>query len=113
MTSNSLAIEHDSHVPGVRERPVTPTKLIQMLQILDQINSERSIIAIEACGLQASAITFEITESRLMEHISVTLEILSHLSLSRFNLSIDDFGTGYSSMEQLQRIPFSIKISPA
>ena len=37
----------------------------------------------------------------------MALDILSRLSLKRFNLSIDDFGTGYSSMEQLQRIPFS------
>ena len=58
-------------------------------------------------GLEASSISFEITESRLMEHISVALDILSRLSLKRFKLSIDDFGTGYSSMEQLQRIPFT------
>jgi len=226
-TVEKLAIEHDLHVLGVMEKPVAPTKLIHMLQMLDQVNSEKSIIAIEAfsvkdlskaikngemdtyfqpkvdvdtrqvvgvealvrwnhpsegvitpelfvplaedndlireltlavckqalrhavslqqqgfnlniainisvdalndlnwpdemtteieaCGLQSSAITLEITESRLMENISVALEILSRLSLKRFNLSIDDFGTGYSSMEQLQRIPFSeLKIDRA
>jgi EAL domain-containing protein (putative c-di-GMP-specific phosphodiesterase class I)/signal transduction histidine kinase/DNA-binding response OmpR family regulator/HPt (histidine-containing phosphotransfer) domain-containing protein len=58
-------------------------------------------------GLEASSISFEITESRLMEDASIALDILTRLSLKRFNLSIDDFGTGYSSMEQLQRIPFS------
>jgi EAL domain-containing protein (putative c-di-GMP-specific phosphodiesterase class I)/signal transduction histidine kinase/DNA-binding response OmpR family regulator/HPt (histidine-containing phosphotransfer) domain-containing protein len=69
---------------------------------------------VEASGLQPTAITFEITESRLMEHIVVALDILSRLSLKRFKLSIDDFGTGYSSMEQLQRIPFSeLKIDRA
>ncbi|MEE8364800.1 MAG: EAL domain-containing response regulator [Gammaproteobacteria bacterium] len=69
---------------------------------------------IESAGLQPSAVTFEITESRLMEDIAVALDILSRLSLKRFNLSIDDFGTGYSSMEQLQRIPFSeLKIDRA
>ena len=62
---------------------------------------------LETSGLEASSIYFEITESRLMEHLSVALDILSRLSLKRFKLSIDDFGTGYSSMEQLQRIPFS------
>ena len=62
---------------------------------------------LEQSGLEPSSITLEITESRLMEHISVALDILSRLSLKRFNLSIDDFGTGYSSMEQLQRVPFS------
>jgi len=62
---------------------------------------------LERSGLDPSSISFEITESRLMEHLSVALDILSRLSLKRFNLSIDDFGTGYSSMEQLQRIPFA------
>ena len=62
---------------------------------------------LEQTGLAADSISFEITESRLMAHLSVALDILSRLSLKRFNLSIDDFGTGYSSMEQLQRIPFS------
>ncbi len=49
-----------------------------------------------------------------MEDIAAALDILSRLSLKRFNLAIDDFGTGYSSMEQLQRIPFSeLKIDRA
>ncbi len=62
---------------------------------------------VKRSGLEPSSISFEITESRLMEHLSVALDILNRLSLKRFNLSIDDFGTGYSSMEQLQRIPFT------
>jgi EAL domain-containing protein (putative c-di-GMP-specific phosphodiesterase class I)/DNA-binding response OmpR family regulator len=68
---------------------------------------EKITSTLEDYGLESSNISFEITESRLMEHLSVALDILSRLSLKRFNLSIDDFGTGYSSMEQLQRIPFS------
>ena len=68
---------------------------------------DRVSALLEQSGLEPSSITFEITESRLMEHLSVALDILSRLSLKRFNLSIDDFGTGYSSMEQLQRVPFS------
>ena len=68
---------------------------------------EKITAILQEFGLEPSHISFEITESRLMEHVSVALDILSRLSLKRFNLSIDDFGTGYSSMEQLQRIPFS------
>lgn len=68
---------------------------------------EKVTATLQKCGLEPGNISFEITESRLMEHLSVALDILSRLSLKRFNLSIDDFGTGYSSMEQLQRIPFS------
>ena len=226
-TVEKLAIEHELHVLGTMEKPVTQAKLSEMLRLLDQVNSEKSLIIIDAitvddlseairqgnldtyfqpkvdvktrkvigvealvrwnhltegvlhpnsfvplaednnliseltmfvckqalehavrlqnegfklnmginisvdtlndlawpdqiaaqiedCGLKPSSITFEITESRLMENISVALDILSRLSLKRFNLSIDDFGTGYSSMEQLQRIPFSeLKIDRA
>jgi len=226
-TVEKLAIEHELHVLGTMEKPVTQAKLSEMLRLLDQIKSEKSLIItdtitvddlseairmgnldtyfqpkidvktrkvigvealvrwnhptegvlhpnsfiplaednnliseltmfvckqalehavrlqsegfdlnmginisvdtlkdlswpdeiaaqIEDCGLKPSSITFEITESRLMENISVALDILSRLSLKRFNLSIDDFGTGYSSMEQLQRIPFSeLKIDRA
>ncbi|MDC1287616.1 EAL domain-containing protein [Gammaproteobacteria bacterium] len=68
---------------------------------------EKISAVLHGFGLDESSISFEITESRLMEDASVALDILSRLSLKRFNLSIDDFGTGYSSMEQLQRIPFS------
>ena len=69
---------------------------------------------VETLGLLPASITLEITESRLMEHIRLALDILGRLSLKRFTLSIDDFGTGYSSMEQLQRIPFSeLKIDRA
>ncbi len=68
---------------------------------------DRIAAILRQTGLDASNISFEITESRLMEHLSVALDILSRLSLKRFQLSIDDFGTGYSSMEQLQRIPFA------
>ena len=68
---------------------------------------EKITAILQEFGLEPSHVSFEITESRLMEHVSVALDILSRLSLKRFNLSIDDFGTGYSSMEQLQRIPFS------
>ena len=82
---------------------------------LNDLEWPDTIVAqIESAGLKPTKITFEITESRLMEHISVALDILSRLSLKRFKLSIDDFGTGYSSMEQLQRIPFSeLKIDRA
>ncbi len=61
----------------------------------------------ETLNLPPETITLEITESRLMEHMRVALDILGRLSLKRFKLSIDDFGTGYSSLEKLQHIPFT------
>ncbi len=52
-------------------------------------------------------ITLEVTESRLLENLATTLDVLTRLRLMGFRLSIDDFGTGYSSMSQLSNIPFT------
>ncbi len=82
---------------------------------LDDLHWPNVIAAqVEKLGLPADSITLEITESRLMEHLQVALDILGRLSLKRFKLSIDDFGTGYSSLEKLQHIPFTeLKIDRA
>lgn len=57
-------------------------------------------------GLAPSALMLEITETMLIEHFELALEVLSRMSLMGIALSIDDFGTGYSSMMKLKRIPF-------
>jgi EAL domain-containing protein (putative c-di-GMP-specific phosphodiesterase class I)/CheY-like chemotaxis protein len=51
-------------------------------------------------------ITFEVTESLLIENLAASLDVLLRLRLKGFSLSIDDFGTGYSSIKQLNQIPF-------
>jgi EAL domain-containing protein (putative c-di-GMP-specific phosphodiesterase class I)/ActR/RegA family two-component response regulator len=58
------------------------------------------------CGLSASDLIIEVTESKLMVDRSVAMETLTRLSLMGFVLSIDDFGTGYSSLTQLVDLPF-------
>lgn len=57
-------------------------------------------------GMNPSHLILELTESRLMQDITRSLDILTRLRLKRIRLSIDDFGTGYSSLEQLRRVPF-------
>ena len=58
-------------------------------------------------SVPCSAICLEITESRLMQNLSKSLDVLARLRLKQFGLSIDDFGTGYSSLSQLNDIPFT------
>jgi EAL domain-containing protein (putative c-di-GMP-specific phosphodiesterase class I)/ActR/RegA family two-component response regulator len=58
-------------------------------------------------GVDPSQVELEITESRLMNNLSTSLEIITRMRLIGFGLSIDDFGTGYSSMEKLKQMPFS------
>lgn len=64
------------------------------------------VAAAASARIEPSDIVLEVTESQLMQDMSVSLEILTRLRLRRFNLSIDDFGTGYSSLNQLRDIPF-------
>jgi len=53
----------------------------------------------------AEKITVEVTESRLINEISHTLDVLTRLRVKGFQLSIDDFGSGYAMMRQLQHVP--------
>lgn len=73
---------------------------------LDQINlPEEFERIVRAAGLEPAHITLELTESRLMENLTLSLEILTRLRLKGFGLSIDDFGTGFSTMENLKQLP--------
>ena len=58
-------------------------------------------------GVKPERVILEMTESRLMNDIATSLEIITRLRLKGFGLSIDDFGTGYSSMEKLKQLPFT------
>lgn len=64
-----------------------------------------AVLAAKA-GVPPQMMELEVTESRLMEDLRISLEILSRLRLKRFRLSIDDFGTGNSSLAQLRDLPF-------
>ncbi|GAB4323281.1 MAG: hypothetical protein Kow0059_18590 [Candidatus Sumerlaeia bacterium] len=56
-------------------------------------------------------LTFEITESTIMQNLERSIPVLQQLRELHIHISIDDFGTGYSSLSQLHRLPCdSLKI---
>jgi diguanylate cyclase (GGDEF)-like protein/PAS domain S-box-containing protein len=61
--------------------------------------------AVEAMGLKAGDLIFEITESVAMQHPQETVAILDLLHDMGILLAIDDFGTGYSSLSYLKMFP--------
>lgn len=61
--------------------------------------------AIEAFGLDASDLVFEITESVAMQQPEETVRILDMLHDMGTSIAIDDFGTGYSSLSYLRQFP--------
>jgi EAL domain-containing protein (putative c-di-GMP-specific phosphodiesterase class I) len=58
-------------------------------------------------GVNASQLTFEITETATMQNPTITMDILTRLRVKRIGLALDDFGTGYSSLTQLYQMPFN------
>lgn len=62
-------------------------------------------------GINPSCISFEITESMVIENIEGAIETMERLRNIGSRISIDDFGTGYSSLSYLKRLPIdSLKI---
>lgn len=58
-------------------------------------------------SVSAASVTFELTESGLMDVSAASLENLVRLRMMGCDLSIDDFGAGYSSLQRLCQLPFN------
>ena len=56
---------------------------------------------------RGSSLTFELTESGLLQAPQTSLECLFRLQMMGCRLSIDDFGTGFSSLQRLFQLPFN------
>jgi diguanylate cyclase (GGDEF)-like protein len=76
----------------------------------DQFIADVSV-ALKRSGLEAFALTLEITETTLMRNPEQTARRLHAIKDLGVRIAIDDFGTGYSSFAHLQRFPVdSLKI---
>lgn len=60
---------------------------------------------VDASGFPRNRLTFEVTESGLMEELGVAARLLSELRQAGCRVAIDDFGTGYSSLAYLKALP--------
>ena len=67
--------------------------------------------AIDDYGLNTDMIKFELTETSLLDNLSVAHRVLAELAEHGLAIQIDDFGTGYSSLSYLAELPVqSLKI---
>ncbi len=57
--------------------------------------------------LDSRFITFEITESSMMNNPKNSIKVLNELNAIGVNISVDDFGTGFSSLAYLKKLPVS------
>lgn len=63
---------------------------------------------LEESQYPAAQLEIELTESGLMEHQELVIDMLSKLRELGIHLAIDDFGTGYSSLAYLKRFPMNV-----
>ena len=61
--------------------------------------------ALHQSGLEAHALTIEITETTLMRNVEETAARLLAIKELGVRVAIDDFGTGYSSLAHLRQFP--------
>ncbi|MGE7955827.1 EAL domain-containing response regulator [Pseudomonas sp. NPDC089530] len=76
-------------------------------QLVNPELSGRIQTLLAAHDLPGSGLTFELTETGLLEAPAISLESLVRLRMMGCSLSIDDFGAGFSSLQRLCQLPFN------
>jgi EAL domain-containing protein (putative c-di-GMP-specific phosphodiesterase class I) len=71
----------------------------------DEDFPDRVIEALRKHEVPAGLVSFEITESAVMQDPERALPVLRRLHEIGVGLAVDDFGTGYSSLAYLRRLP--------
>ena len=100
---------------GALERvgPLTMSVNLSTRNLYDPTLVEWVTDLVEASGIAAGTLNFELTESQLMDDPSQAAEVLHVLHGVGIRFSVDDFGTGYSSLGRLRELPVDeLKIDP-
>ena len=80
-------------------------------QLLQNDFVDRVMAIVQRSQVRPDQVAFEVTESMLIDGLSVALPNLRKLRESGMHISIDDFGTGYSSFSSMCDLPIEeIKI---
>ncbi|SMB21600.1 PAS domain S-box/diguanylate cyclase (GGDEF) domain-containing protein [Sterolibacterium denitrificans] len=76
---------------------------VSVRQIPDELAPGMVAKTLEQYGLPPQALAIEITESLLMNDVTIAQEWIASLRAMGLHIYMDDFGTGYSSLSYLKR----------
>lgn len=90
------------------ERRGLPARMgvnVSALQLADSGFVEDVARAVESSGVEPRHLELEITESAVMENLSLAAERMKELRRLGVQFALDDFGTGASSLAYLKELP--------
>ncbi|MDE2403254.1 MAG: EAL domain-containing protein [Sphingomonadales bacterium] len=79
---------------------------LSALDLADDRTVSVLLAEVEASGLAAERIVFELTEHSVIADLQTVRRSLDRLKGAGAQLALDDFGTGYSSLSLLHELPF-------
>jgi diguanylate cyclase (GGDEF)-like protein len=92
--------------------PISVNLSAHQLRNADLVGLVKKVLA--AQGVDRDLINLELTETALLEDLTIARPILNDLSRFGVGIHIDDFGTGYSSLSYLAELPVkTLKIDQA
>lgn len=80
---------------------------ISTFQLLNDDFEEKVTKVLDETGLDPCLLELEITETMLMNSMSIAYEKLNFLREKNISIALDDFGTGYSSLTYLKSLPIT------
>ncbi len=86
-------------------RPVSMAVNLSPRQFIDQNLLENIDDALLSCGMSATMLQLEVTESMMMQNVTRAVKIMNAIQGRGIRLAVDDFGTGYSSMSLMKQFP--------
>lgn len=75
------------------------------MSFVDHGLPDRVEAMLDASGVPPNQLRFEVTESEIIEDLSVNGPVFERITKLGIELSIDDFGVGYSSLSRLRELP--------
>lgn len=78
------------------------------VQFRDTRIAERILDALNTYEISPQALTVEITETALIEHLDTAIAIVTCLKDAGVKVALDDFGTGYSSLGYLKQFAIDV-----